>query len=192
MSRLARASIAVVRPVRVAGVVRIVGVGAMLALGGCSLVSGWSDLQSGAKDAGPTKTNPDGSSGNPGGGVDGEAGAPGMTDDGGGTRSGVVCGSSPCGPGQGCCRTFGGGKACTLAADCDTGGGGFFFGCTSSISCAPSAPVCCFDYGTLVAGCAARCQPGDPAVCDAPPYACPIGESCSGMLAGTQDVRTCQ
>jgi hypothetical protein len=178
MSRFARAFIAVVS----AGV-----------LGGCSLVSGWSDLQTGAKDAGSTKPVSGGSSGTPGGGVNGEAGSPGTTNDDSGTRSGVVCGTSPCAPGEGCCRAFGGGgKTCSLAADCDNGGGAFFFGCTSSISCAPSTPVCCFDYGAETASCVLRCKPGYPAVCDAPPYACPIGESCTSMLAGSEDVRTCQ
>lgn len=189
MSRLARSSVAVGR---VAAVAATVALGAGV-LGGCSLVSGWSDLQTGAKDAGSTKPGADGSSGNPGGGVNGEAGAPGTTDDdGGGTSSGVVCASNVCAPGEGCCVAFDGPKTCSKASQCDTSGGSFFLSCTSAASCDARSPTCCFDYGSLTSSCMTACKPGYPPICDAPPNTCPSGQMCTSTIAEVGNIRACK
>ena len=175
MSRLARAAFAL-------------GTGI---LGGCSLVSGWSDLQTGAKDAGASKPVPGGSSGNPGS-INGEAGAPGTTDDDGGAPSGIVCGSALCAPGEGCCVAFDGPKTCTQAGQCDTAGGSFFLSCTSAGSCDARTPICCFDYGSQTSSCMTVCKPGYPPICDAPPNTCPSGQACTSTVAGVGNIRACK
>ena len=169
--------------------------GMMSALGGCSFISGWSDLQTGTGDASPAKggTGGDGSPGDPGSGnpdaaTDGAT--TGTTDGSVGPGSGITCDNKQCAPGEGCCVAFDGPKAC--ATTCDTAGGAFFLRCTSAASCDARTPICCFDYGTQTSTCAAGCQPGYPAICDAPPNTCPSGQSCTSMVAGVGNIRACK
>jgi hypothetical protein len=191
MSRAARASLVAIAPASAAA--------ALAAMSGCTLLSGWSDLQTGTKDAGGTRpatvdSGPptDGATDDAGNGTDPDSGTGTRIDSGGAPATGITCGAGQCAPGEGCCGGFSGGKKCAKASACDVNGGDYFLACTSSASCDSHAPVCCFDFTSEQAACAGSCSQGNPAVCDGPPNTCPNGQACTDRLPGTQDVRTCK
>jgi hypothetical protein len=176
----------------------LAALGALGALGGCSVISGWSDLQTATKDAAPKPGTTDSGNGTSGGdgdsaggssGGDGDSGATGDSDN---TTPAVVCGAGVCPAGEGCCISFTGTKTCGLPAACDVNMGDMFFACTSSASCDSRAPICCYDFSAESAACAGACGQGNTVVCDSPPNTCPQGKACTGHSAGVPDVRTCQ
>jgi len=204
MRRDARPSRSARSPARVIALVAVVSLfllAGLTGLGGCSLVSGWSDLQTATKDAARPGTTDsgngtsDGDSGDGTSGGDGDSGTSGTSGtsgDSGNTTPPVVCGAGVCPAGEGCCVSFTGTKTCGPPTACDVNMGDMFFACTSSASCDSRAPICCYDFSAESAACAGACGQGNTIVCDSPPNACPQGKACTGHSAGVPSVRTCQ
>jgi hypothetical protein len=142
----------------------------MLSLAGCSLVSGWSDLQEGGggsadagRDSGTGSTD---SSSSTDTSVKTDAN---VEDDGAiGELPTVRCGGKTCQTGLGCCVVAGSGASCSDQNDCT----GTYFGCVDRRNCTRflgAGFVCCLDsvqprtsdcdFGACPAGNVELCDP---------------------------------
>jgi hypothetical protein len=161
---------------------RGLAVALVLALGlgaGCTLFSGWSDLQGGKRpsDAAAQSDAPP-TGGDAGGG--GDADAPGQ---------GVLCGAKRCaatGPDDGCCIGVANGpRTCDTRQSCFNGAG-IFARCTSRRECTAqlgAGAYCCFSQSARTAECATKCDL-QYRVCDpTEPNFCPASTSCATDIA---------
>jgi hypothetical protein len=129
-----------------------------VALAGCSVFSGWSDLQGGCR-------------GSCDGGEGGEDDAGDASDLGEAGPQTVQCAGGRCGADQGCCVRQSAGGTCTTSTGC-TGPTSFFVTCDTSSEC--PGGHCCFDYmaATCQPTCASSgvelCSPQDPTTCPSP------------------------
>jgi hypothetical protein len=190
------------REARVGVFVTALAVGAA----GCTLVSGWSDLQHGSvHDAAPG----DGG-GTSSGGPTLSDGAPNPTwdasaepDTGGGSGSGgdaapdadlrVVCNGIACALGSGCCvpAAFGFGT-CAQATQCRIPDG--FMACTDSTVCTAQAGAPSFCCSTQAGGfptssCKTKCDSNEQVACNpANPASCAAGETCRTSQSGSYSI----
>ncbi|HEY2513159.1 MAG TPA: hypothetical protein VGI39_19960 [Polyangiaceae bacterium] len=178
---------------------------------GCSLVSGWSDLQNGSKPAGdagteasPPATVDSGSTpppGNDAGSPPADSGSP-ATDSGspaGQVPEGVACGSTRCSKGQGCCVGFigsGGGDTCVASISaCATPN--TFLSCSDSTACTQEVGATSFCCATQTTGlpeslCRSSCATNQAIVCDPTldKPGCPTGTLC--QTSAEFGYNTCQ
>jgi hypothetical protein len=169
---------------------------------GCSLVSGWSDLEggsSGTKDSG-SKGDASTSSGS-GGGSGGSSGTSGGSSGGGsggssgggevdagasesGSGGGITCNGASCVVGDGCCYTPGNIVAprCTTQQQCNFGG--VFAACTDSRDCSGQAAQTCCLHGGNGASCSATCDAPDLVMCDPKNPSCGAGRACGQTSTG--------
>jgi hypothetical protein len=135
---------------------------------GCSLVSGWSDLQGGAADGGARDARVDAARASDAAATDASASA-------------VRCGAARCTGELVCCDTSAGTLACSTRALCD----GIILSCTERAGCAANE-VCCLDTSGFVAACSATCplSAGASALCIPDnPSGCFPGQSCVSISA---------
>lgn len=163
----------------------------MASLAGCTVFSGWSDLQEGGgADAGRDSGKGDGSTT-----TDGSIKTDGSPEDDGaiGDIPSVPCGSATCTLGSGCCFIAGSGQSCTTEENCT---GGTFFGCVDRRSCVRflgAGFVCCFRSAQpRVSDCdLGPCQAGHVELCD-PTAALPCSSGQCTIDFGINGVKACQ
>ena len=199
------------RSLRVAiGFARLAVWSALAAVTGCTLVSGWSDLQDGARstDAGsganaPTDSGAS-SGGQPGSGADsgaqGDSAAAG-NDAGGADASAVLltvaCGTVRCPEGEGCCVAILGESFTCAASAQSCAPPGAFETCSDSSQCIVTlghTAQCCDNGSSGVPGVACRtsCAGTGNIVCDPTLLlpTCPTGMTCKANVEFGYD--TCQ
>lgn len=157
---------------------------ALGALGGCTVVSGWSDLEGGKRP----DASVDGGAGSEGDDADGASardagnGDDAATHDSGGSPSGTAtsCNGVACPRSEGCCVPFAArGGSCTTQSACSPSSGMAFLACTSSAACARAGAgtVCCLT-NNLLAVCQSTCASGE-VLCDPSSTAdCTGGTTC--------------
>jgi hypothetical protein len=143
------------------------------AFSGCTVASGWSDLQ-GGRAPGGVAPGKDASTAS-------DARADAVVDPG---LQGATCGATICPLAEGCCvSTADEGLRCTMRDVC-VDAGDRFLACTSPASCPSTAPVCCFDATDDVASCAAGCGTRQAALClPTDPQPCAKGLTCAPIPA---------
>ena len=177
----------------------LLGVTLTLLPSGCSLVSGWSDLQDGTKptrdaaaEASPPATLDSGSPAPPsadagssdqdGGSSGADSGSPAPQ-----VPEGVACGATRCNKGEGCCVGFfgtGSGDTCVASISaCATPN--TFLSCSDSTACTQEVGAPSFCCATQTTGvpeslCRPTCASGQVIVCDPtlPKPGCATGTLC--------------
>jgi hypothetical protein len=184
-------------------VARLAPLAAISASIGCSVVSGWNDLQNGvhtdaggasidasappvAIDSGAVTDSADGAvvPGTDSGAPPPDSSAPGS--DASSVDLTVACGASRCAVGEGCCASILGGKAVCQSASQSCTPPMIFASCSDSAQCAISlghAAQCCEETGTSSipsVSCRGACTSSGKVVCD-PTFAmpgCDAGQTC--------------
>jgi hypothetical protein len=179
----------VTRISRIAPLVAVAGLG--MASTGCTLVSGWSDLQDGsgadAIDAGVDSSSDNHDSGS-GQTTDGDA-SPSQDSaapDSSSVPPGVLCGSSRCAVGVGCCEGIVGQSTTCVASSQACAIPSAYLTCSDSSQCTVSlghAAQCCESSesaGVPGASCRTTCAAGTNVVCDPTLVSptCPSGKTC--------------
>jgi hypothetical protein len=155
----------------------------------CSLVSGWSDLQT---ETGRSQTPRDAATDSrlppivtPGD----DGGAP--TTDVGPTARGIDCGGMICPAGSGCCDD-GDTRRCRDEVSCDEEQGGTWVTCDSQAFCAGQArSICCYHDGRDVLTCEATCEGGLTNPICGPGEPCPNGQQCLPGVVGATNLSRC-
>jgi hypothetical protein len=165
---------------------------ALTVCGGCSLVSGWNDLQDGARaglDASapaPVDSGADATGGETSAPPGLDSGSPIDSATGGSDASSVLttvaCGSTRCPVGEGCCAGILGGSTCqTPAQACSPPS--TYQSCSDSTQCTASLghpAQCCQETSGITVSCSTSCATPADIVCD-PTLAspsCPAGTTC--------------
>jgi len=145
-------------------VVRALLLALLLVASGCTLVSGWSDLQGGRKTGTGTGTEDAGEEPS-------DAGFDVMSVLDGAFGDGIACGIVSC-PGSRICCVDSNVKTCTTEARCD----GIALGCAQRSDC-PAGQLCCLQ-ATFRTSCSASCGGALPLCVVGSPGGCDVGETC--------------
>ncbi len=166
-------------------------------LSACTIVSGWSDLQSGPRDGGAEDRSTPGSDGSSGStDTDGSSETDGSSspDDAGRDSStkGYDCGATTCaGPTMGCCvDDFEDTTKCTTPAQCGVGTG-FWIGCDRTSACADFGGACCWDVQTDSSRCMNGCKRDQIPICHPDEGDCKAPKTCNPSAGGVKNLYQC-